>query len=352
MSTETRSKSDAQIVQELKAYVENTLAYLRPCSGGIVVSRDGEILLERYLRGVEPQQPERPVNRDALWPMWSVTKSFGATVLISLASDGLVALDDPAGKYLPAFTERGDGTFDRRDVTLRHLASHTSGAAIAGKTLREIQFTPQVDLHTVQIDTEPGRAFLYSGLGCHILLRALEAATGQGYERLLQQRVLDPLGLRHTRYIYDYDPALPMLPCHVGEFEDPLDHFYLSPRARNIGTGLYTTTRELNRFGQLWLTDGTFDGHRYFDPALKAEAWREHGIRASDGGRYGLLWWLFEEEGGYVASGAGHSLTAVAPSTNVVVTVTRNRAGPLPSGTRPYIEDKRTLVRFAVQLGR
>lgn len=86
----------------------------------------------------------------------------------------------------------------------------------------------------------------------------------------------------------------------------------------------------MNCFSQLWLTTGTFQGHKFFEEELKQEVWKYHGTRASDGGRYGLLWWLFEREAGYVISGAGHSVSAVFPEVNVVVMVTRNYVGPIP----------------------
>jgi CubicO group peptidase (beta-lactamase class C family) len=111
------------------------------------------------------------------------------------------------------------------------------------------------------------------------------------------------------------------------------------------------TARDLNRYGQLWLSNGTLEGHHYFTSKLKKEAWKYHGKRASDNGRYSLLWWLFEAEGGYVISGATSTVTAVVPESNIVITVMRNHIGPKP-GPFNFFDDKRTIVLFGKRLNK
>ena len=106
---------------------------------------------------------------------------------------------------------------------------------------------------------------------------------------------------------------------------------------------------DLNRYGQLWLSDGTFENHFYFSPKLKREAWKTHGYRDSDKSYYGLLWWLFEKEGGYVMSGDGGKVTAVVPEMKVVITVLRLPVKPIPEQFN-FTEDKRKLVLFGKML--
>ena len=75
-----------------------------------------------------------------------------------------------------------------------------------------------------------------------------------------------------------------------------------------------------------------------------------HGTRNSDNGHYGLLWWLFEDHGGYVISGAGAKATAVIPETGVVITVLRLPLKP-ENGTFTFNLDKQKLVQFGKMLG-
>ncbi len=67
-----------------------------------MVSRNGEILFEKYAAGIDGQAPLGPVDAQSLWPIFSATKSYVAGLLLSLAKDGILALDDPVSKYLPA----------------------------------------------------------------------------------------------------------------------------------------------------------------------------------------------------------------------------------------------------------
>ena len=72
-------------------------------------------------------------------------------------------------------------------------------------------------------------------------------------------------------------------------------------------------------------------------------------MRESDGGRYGLLWSLFESDGGYVMSGRESKINAVIPETNSVITVIRY---PQASAAKEYnfAEDKRAMVLFGKRL--
>jgi hypothetical protein len=86
-----------------------------------------------------------------------------------------------------------------------------------------------------------------------------------------------------------------------------------------------------------------------FSHELREEVWTYHGTRESDRGRYGLLWWLFESDGGYVMSGKQNKINAVIPETNVVITVIRY---PQASAAKEYnfAKDKRAMVLFGKRL--
>ena len=122
------------------------------------------------------------------------------------------------------------------------------------------------------------------------------------------------------------------------------DLFHYSQSGRRAGAGLYTTARDLNTFGQFWL-----EPEAIFSLELREEAWTYHGMRESDGGRYGLMWWLFESEGGYVMSGRESKINAVIPETNVVITVIRYPQ-PRPAQEYSFVEDKRAMVLFGKRL--
>ncbi len=342
--------NDPDIV-DLENAVLKTMDALQPTSGALIVSKGPEILYEKYFTGTEPQKPESEINENSMWPLFSCTKSYISALMLSMMKDSLIKLDEPVGLFLPAFKSDGNGPFSRKSVTLRHLASHTSGVFLPDANMVDgrIVMVPPLDLARIEIRDNPGKVFLYSALGMHILERVLEAAAGKDLEVLLNERILGPLNTEKTMYVYDYTNELPLLPCLAGDFSDAAQHYAFIDKGSRCSSGLYTTAREFNRFGQLMASDGTFEGHHYFNAHDKPEIWKYHGIRDSDGGSYGLLWWLFEKEGGFVMSGAGNVVNAVIPETNIVVTHMRNHIGPHP-GPYNYYENKKLLVQFGKML--
>lgn len=136
----------------------------------------------------------------------SVTKTFTATVLADMARRGELSLDDPVSAYLPDSVAPPSRA--GREITLRHLATHTSGLPRQGHLAADI-YDPYADftletlyafLDTVELRDIPGTRYRYSNVGMNVLSHALERAAGRPYARLLRERVLEPLGLDRTTY--------------------------------------------------------------------------------------------------------------------------------------------------------
>ncbi len=329
----------------LAAYVAGTAEALAPCSSTILVSRRGELLMERYDRGRAPQS-DAPVDADSLWPFWSITKSFSAAAVARLTERGVLSLDMPLSAVLPEFGERGPGPFDRREVTLAHLMSHTSGCALPGRNEDGVTLGPEPDLREIAIKTRPGEAFEYSSLGMHLLERTIEAATGRDYGELLRGTVLEAFGLSSVRYLFEEDLAAAengaasrALPCADGKIVP-------SQRRQRCGLGLYGTARDLLSFGERWLTMADASGAPWIGAAARAEIWTPHSVRPSDSSDYGLLWWLFGDLEGVVASGASFGLCALLPRQGIAVAVARNHIGPTAQPF-DYRADKRRILELA-----
>jgi len=250
------------VLAELNAYYDSTRIKSGNIPAALVVTKRGEVLLERYEAGVF-EGLSVPVDERTMFTIASATKSYAAALLLNLQKDGLLWLNDPVGKFLPAFRTRGAGLFDRREVLVRHIASHTSGSSIP-KGKYEWSDTPP-DLEWVQIDTPPGGVWDYSSIGMHHLQRTIEAAKGKDYQTALRERILDPLGLKGTRFVFDGDSGLPVLPRRIDTERDPPEVYYWAHEEHLVGVGIYTTVRDLNRFCQMMISDGTFGGHLYFN---------------------------------------------------------------------------------------
>jgi len=161
--------------------------------------------------GLADRESNRAATPDTIYRIGSVTKVFTATLLGSLSDDGIVALDDPVGKYLPAKLT-GPTALDRKPaITLKHLACHTSGLPRLPGNLSPKQTPLGADpyagytvsqlyggLSNMQLPSPTGAKASYSNLGTALLGHALERATDKPYESLVADRIVSPLGMTDT----------------------------------------------------------------------------------------------------------------------------------------------------------
>jgi CubicO group peptidase (beta-lactamase class C family) len=307
----------------------------------VIVRKDDQVILEEYGAG----KHEGTVDAESLWPLYSVTKSVAVGAILALENKGTVSLDDPVSKYLGAFKTKGDGEGDRRDVTIRHLASNTGGVSISREKYVPAQDKPP-DMAFVQVDTPPGEVFEYSALGVHILQNTIEAATGEPFEKTLSVLVFEPLGLSSARYLAAHNSELPIIP--VRKAEKVADRYYYAQNGLACNSGIYMTATDLNRYGQVWLDSGQ---PGLFSEQLRDQAWKNYS-RPDEGIGYGLMWWTIEDSGGYVMAGWGGQVTAVVPKVGVVLTVLRNSYDhPNHGPSFKYSDDKKHLVELCRRLG-
>jgi CubicO group peptidase (beta-lactamase class C family) len=135
-----------------------------------------------------------------------VTKVFTALLAVQLDDRGVIDLDQPAVRYLPADVFLSTKPDLGATITLRQLASHTSGLprGVPGPVQSvegRYQLEPQQlydHLANVELVSDPGTEELYSNLGMGLLGHVLERAAGKPYDQLLQEMVCEPLHLERT----------------------------------------------------------------------------------------------------------------------------------------------------------
>ncbi len=142
-----------------------------------------------------------PVSTTTLFDAGSITKTFIATLTLQLVDRGVLSLDDPVTRWLPAFSAG-------RGVTIRELLDHTSGigepfnspALLAGLGSAPARaWSPAAVLRfAARPGFAPGHGWLYSNANYLLLGQIIQAATGMSVPALLQKQVLAPLGLDHT----------------------------------------------------------------------------------------------------------------------------------------------------------
>ncbi|MBN2289366.1 MAG: beta-lactamase family protein [Candidatus Glassbacteria bacterium] len=311
----------------LHLHLKSRMIISDDCSAGAaLVVRHGKVIYEEYLGAVHRGPGAGPITADSRFPFYSVSKGFGSAVLLSLATDGLVGLDDPVARYLPHFTGPGPGgRYLREKVTLRHLASHSSGIPQDDTPPRAYRGRPVFG--DVALEFEPGTGFLYSELAMRVLGQVLELAGGKPYEILLRERVLDPLGLGSIWYLNSGDDTTAVVHTCRGTDSSSIaysDEFAPKPYP---GSGLYGSVRDIARYAQLWLDGGRAGERVIFRRELIDQAWStQPGGRVPDPD-YGLLFWLFPEVGAKVISGAAHTVCTILPGEDMVLVMALNQRG-------------------------
>jgi D-alanyl-D-alanine carboxypeptidase len=148
----------------------------------------------------------RDLDREPACLIYSVTKTFTATLILLLCEDGLMRLEDSVSRWMPAIPRAGE-------ITVRHLLSHTSGIPDYGTlaayhaAVRRSPGTPWTfeEFAAATYETglvfAPGTGWAYSNPGYMLLKRIAEAAAATPYAQLVQDRIVRPLGLARTRVV-------------------------------------------------------------------------------------------------------------------------------------------------------
>ena len=164
--------------------------------------RDGEIVKAQGY-GLANVEHQVPVTPETVFQSGSMGKQFTATAVMMLAEEGKLALDDPVSKYLT------DAPATWRDITVRHLLSHTAGLGDYPASVnfrRDYDEDKQLELiYGSKLLFVPGEGWQYSNLGYITLGIVLHRATGQFYGDILAERVFRPLKMSSRRVISEAD---------------------------------------------------------------------------------------------------------------------------------------------------
>ncbi|MEU7866641.1 serine hydrolase domain-containing protein [Dactylosporangium sp. NPDC049140] len=177
------------------------------------------------------------------------TAAFTAAVVLQLAAEGSLSLDDEVAALLP-------GVLTDPRITVRHLLQHTSGlpdyiGALAGGS-RLAHHDPEalVALRSGPAAV-PGTQWTYSHTDYVLAGLVVRAVTGRSWAEQVRNRIARPLGLRDTYFPYDH-PSLPRSSARAYQQLVPggplLDVTELNPTALDAAGGLVSTTADLTRF--------------------------------------------------------------------------------------------------------
>lgn len=272
---------------------------------GVVVVYKDRIVAERYAPSWDMHTQYRS---------WSSAKSITSALVGILVGEGKLDVNAPAP--IPEWQEPDH---PNRGITLEHLLHMSSGLKTLGRGGGYLYWggldTGREAAASVP-DVEPNTRWRYSNYDTLLIVRSMKAVIDDDVAFLTFPRraLLNKIGMRHT---------FPQI--------DPYGNFILSSQ-------MYTTARDLARFGLLYLHDGVWNGERIL-PA----GWVDYTVQKAprriqetpeDRG-YGAQFWLMGDNplvpaDTYTTAGARGQLSTIVPSRDLVVA----RTGLDPSGSK------------------
>lgn len=255
------------------------------------VVRDGRLVYMEAL-GQADIEAARPMPEDAIFRLYSMTRSMTSLAAMILWEEGAFQLDDPISRYLPqfvgqrVFADAGSPDMDQTqsrdgDITVEHLLLHTSGLGsrssgiyrAEGVRLRSISVEQMVDnAARTPLFEDPGTNWRY-GISTTILGRLVEVWSGKPLEDYLQERVFGPLGMTDTGFWVEPERADRLATVYRASREGELRPYQMEeipfteqPVLIEGGVGLVASTMDFLRFSQMFLNGGELDGNRVLQP--------------------------------------------------------------------------------------
>ena len=192
----------ADFAAKADEYVEQAWPAAGP-GAAVIVTEGGKTVYARG-QGLADLEAKKAITPATVFRLGSITKQMSAAVLMQLVDEGKVSLDDLVSKYVPSLPQPG------ASATVRQILNHTSGVqsytGIPGWMVEENTNRPYTTEQMIALfkdlpsPNKPGETWTYNNSGYVLVGAVIEAATGQPWHRVLEERLSNRLGLKTIRY--------------------------------------------------------------------------------------------------------------------------------------------------------
>lgn len=228
-----------------------------------------------------------PVTPETVFKIGSVSKPIIAMGIMSLVEEGKISLDGKVSRHL-------DGTPDAwREITIRHLLSHTSGIVREAPGFDGAK--PQADADVIEtayplpLRFAPGEKYEYCNVGYFSLAEIIRRVTGKPWGDFLSERIFKPLGMNATRTIV-FDEIVPnranAYSFQNGKLRNAEIYLALRPSGAFLSTIL-----------DLAKLEAALDSPGFLKPESRALMWTPFQLNDGTNSVYGLGWALDEVKG-------------------------------------------------------
>jgi len=315
-----------------------------------LVARNGKIVLWKAY-GMADVQAGKSMKRDNIFRIASQTKAITSTAVMMLWEEGKFQLDDPVSKYIPEFKNAQvlntfqysdttwTGTPVYKEITIRHLLTHTSGIGygfidndermkmiyhkagiVDAFTTEKVILSENIKkLAKMPLHHQPGENFTYSE-GLDVLGYFIEVVSGMPFDEFLKTHIFDPLGMNDTWFYLPDSKAERLVAVQHkvdGNWQKypvtSYDPDYPVKGAKTYfpgGAGLSSTVKDYATFLQMYLNGGEYNGVRLLsrttvDAILSNQIGEIWGDKSDSkyGLAFGILTEIGQDKGGQGSTG-------------------------------------------------
>lgn len=189
----------------------------------LIFEKNKEVYYNAF--GFAEREAKRPMDRNTIVRVYSMTKPITGVALMTLYEKGLFQLDDPLSKYAPEFTNMkvykgvdasGNLILEpaRRPITIRDITRHTAGFAVGTELPGLKELVQKIDplnrnntlaemakkLASLPLAFQPGTQWAY-GISVDVQAYLVERLSGKPFDQYVKEKILGPLGMNHTGYV-------------------------------------------------------------------------------------------------------------------------------------------------------
>jgi CubicO group peptidase (beta-lactamase class C family) len=217
---------------QIDRFIETYRDYYGIPGVSLALIKDGKLVYHKTY-GVRNTMTGEKVDDETLFEAASITKPVFALAVEKLAERGVINLDRPLYEYLPY----KDIEYDERYklMTARHVLTHRTGFP---------NWRWMNDDGKLNLKFTPGTAFNYSGEGFEYLKLVVEKITGKKVEQVLQEEVIEPVGLYHTFFSKNDSLQRMVANGHFDKLPSPND----LPESPGMAYSMHTEAKIFTRF--------------------------------------------------------------------------------------------------------
>ncbi|UWX55308.1 beta-lactamase family protein [Maribacter litopenaei] len=298
--SENKTTEISVVTESAKSRIDSTLQSFVDAGNiagvsALIYEQGQEVYYNAF--GFAEKEAQKPMNRNTIVQIYSMTKPITGTALMTLYEEGKFDLDDPISKYAPEFSNmevytgvdsNGKITTEplNRPVTIRDVTGHTAGFPnrpdipglsnlLEEKNIYDRETTLSdlgKKLGEIPLWFQPGTQWEY-GPSVDVQALLVERISGIPYGEYVRKHVLDPLGMQETRYFIPEEDRdrFSRLYIRTGEGELVKDSVTYSNYTEQWpmtggGSGLTSTLDDYMKFAQMLVNDGSLDSVQILKP--------------------------------------------------------------------------------------